>query len=143
MSPDKRGATEALLHPSRAETALLPVAGEGNMEKETPENLKGLISSYSARLHRILPVALERTTVILLSDIPLTPERQKMLGFHLGRPVLSAPDGEFLAQRNRFQELLDEYCGSVGSLEGCDACSCIPPAVEEEKLGESVDHVPG
>lgn len=75
-----------------------------------PAELRGVISAYSARVHRILPVARRGDTIVLLTDKTPTPHLEQLLTFYLGRPIeVVEPEG-FPFHRAQFHALLNEYC---------------------------------
>lgn len=102
-------------------------AGAGDTTPSTAAfltaDLLGVISPYSARMHRIVPVAINGELLVVLSDMPWTPERARILEFYLGRPVVEAKS-EFAGLRARFQELLAAYCASLIPLNDCHGCDC-------------------
>lgn len=86
--------------------------------------LDRLISPYSARLHRVIPVAVEGETLIVISDRAALNLRDRTLTFLLGRPVRVADPELFAEHRRRFHELLDHYSGGSPALGECQPCAC-------------------
>jgi hypothetical protein len=91
-----------------------------------PDALLGVISCFSARTHRVLPVAYDGDIVVVVSDVAATPEREQLLAFCLGRPVRIAGPVAFPDHRRHFQTLLDRYAGSATLPDCCSPCTCLP-----------------